>query len=194
MTTFRRFPASEFSPRRRSLLLGGLGSASAAALAVLGHSGPAAAGQPTRSATELAADFDFDTGNFIRELIGPFHPARDVFAPMDVTLLHRFVHWSVTSWFDATAPYHPTAVGVYSRLGRRPASEAATNRNKTIAALHANYQVVKGVEPGRGPDIPGTDDLGRPEPRRRVGGPDQPGRHRQPGGQGYRRGRRSGTV
>ncbi|WP_173165200.1 DUF6851 domain-containing protein [Phytohabitans suffuscus] len=70
---------------------------------------------------------------------------------MDVTLLHRFIHYSMTSWFDATAPYHPTAVGVYSRLGRRPSSEAATNRNRTIAALHANYQVVRSVEPGREP-------------------------------------------
>lgn len=151
MTTSRHSPVSGFSPRRRSLLLGGLGSASAAVLATLGHSEAAAAAQPTGSATQSAADFDFDNGNFIRELIGPFHPARDPIAPMDVTILHRFVHYSVTAWFDATAPYHPTAVGVYSRLGRRPSSEASTNRNKTIAALYANYQVIKGVEPGREP-------------------------------------------
>jgi hypothetical protein len=72
---------------------------------------------------------------------------------MDVTILHRFVHYSSAAWFDAAAPYHPTAVGVHSRLGRRPASENATNRNVTIAALHANYQVVKGVEPNREPEF-----------------------------------------
>lgn len=149
MTSGERGPIAEFSTRRRSLLLGGLGGASAAALATLGHGGAAAAA-PAAEVAPVA--FDLDSGNFIKELIGPFHPPRDVFANMDVTLLHRFIHYSITSWFDATAPYHPTAVGVHSRLGRRPSSEAATNRNKTIAALHANYQVVKRVEPlGRGP-------------------------------------------
>jgi hypothetical protein len=151
MTTFKGSPVSGFTPSRRSLLLGGLGSASAVVLATLADSGTAAAADPTSPATAPATGFDFDTGNFIRELIAPFHPARDAIAPMDVTILHRFVHYSSTAWFDATAPYHPTAVGVHSRLGRRPSSEAATNRNKTIAALHANYQVVKGVEPGREP-------------------------------------------
>jgi len=148
MTTFSGSPISEFSPRRRSVLLAGLGSASAGMLGTLGLSDSAAA-----QAGSAAADFNFDTGNFIVELIAPFHPVRDSIAPMDVTILHRFVHYSTVSWFDAMAPYHPTAVGVHSRLGRRPAGEAATNRNKTIAALHANYQVVKGVEPSREPDF-----------------------------------------
>jgi hypothetical protein len=137
-----------FSPGRRSLLLGGLGTASAAVLGPLALGGPAAA-TPARA----AADFDLDTGNFIIELIGPFQPGFNVIAPMDVTILHRFVHLSIMSWFDATAPYHPTRVGVHSRLGRRPSSESATNRNRTIAALHANYQVVKGIEPRREPDF-----------------------------------------
>ncbi|MFG2562916.1 DUF6851 domain-containing protein [Streptomyces sp. NPDC048496] len=146
MATIRRSPVAGFSPRRRSLLLGG---ASTAALATLGHSGTAAASEPTRSAAESAADFDLDSGNFIRDLIAQFRPDMDVIAPMDVTVLHRFIHLSTTAWFDATAPYHPTAVGVHSRLGRRPSSEASSNRNKNIAALHANYQVIKGSEPGR---------------------------------------------
>ncbi|WTL22535.1 hypothetical protein OG329_02680 [Streptomyces sp. NBC_01506] len=134
------------------MLLSGLGGASTAALATLGQSGTAAAaGEPARPVTESAADFDFDTGNFVLELIAPFHPATDAIAPMDVTVLHRFIHLSTTAWFDALAPYHPTAVGVHSRLARRPAGESATNRNRNIAALHASYQVIKGVEPGRGP-------------------------------------------
>ncbi|MGW3656566.1 DUF6851 domain-containing protein [Streptomyces sp. NPDC005151] len=133
-------------PWRRSLLLGGV---STSALATLGHSGTAAAGLPTRSAAESAADFDLDSGNFIRDLIAQFHPDKDVIAPMDVTVLHRFIHLSTTARFDATAPYHPNAVGVHSRLGRRPSSEASSNRNKNIAAVHANYQVIKGSEPGR---------------------------------------------
>jgi hypothetical protein len=66
---------------------------------------------------------------------------------MDVTVLDRFVHSAATAWFDAMAPYHPTAVGVHSRLGRRPSSEAATNRNKNIAALYASYQVTRSMVP-----------------------------------------------
>lgn len=118
-------------------------------LGTLGLGGAAAEADPGSPAL---SSFDFDTGNFIVELIGPFHPARDPIAPMDVTTLHRFVHYSSASWFDAFAPYHSTAVGVHTRIPRRPASEA-TNRNKTIAALHSNYQVCKGVEPGREPDF-----------------------------------------
>lgn len=81
---------SEFSPRRRSLLVGGLGTASAAALAPLTAGGPAAAATPAPAASAAtpaaaaatpaaaAADFDFDTGNFVRELIAPFQPAQNV--------------------------------------------------------------------------------------------------------------------
>jgi hypothetical protein len=133
--------------RRRSLLLGGVGGAAAAL--VLGHSGTAAAqpGEPPE------IDFDFDTDNFIRDLVSGNDPRsfEDIIAPMDVTLLMRVTHFATTAWFDAVAPYHPTAVGVYSRIGRRPASESATNRNKNIAALHATNQVIKGVVPEREP-------------------------------------------
>lgn len=148
MTTFRRAQNSDFSPRRRSLLLGGLSGVSAAALGAWGLSGTAAA-EETTDATTGASTFDFATGNFIRDLMPGLHPLRDVIGPMDVSVLHRFVHLSVASWFDAVAPYHPTAVGLHSNLGRRPASESKDNTNKNIAALYANYQVVRGVEPGR---------------------------------------------
>ncbi|WBB61030.1 hypothetical protein O7599_00260 [Streptomyces sp. WMMC500] len=60
-------------------------------------------------------------------------------------------HLLQTSWFDALAPYHPTAVGVYSQIPRRPAGESATNRNKNIAGLYAMFQVVKGVFTEREP-------------------------------------------
>ncbi|MHA4819486.1 vanadium-dependent haloperoxidase [Streptomyces aculeolatus] len=143
-------PVSGLLTRRRSFLLGGVGGAATAALGALGHSGTAA-GQSSGSAAESVADFDMDTGNFIREVISRFqtsHPLyEDIVGPMDVTISQRYIHLSMISWFDAVAPYHPTAVGVYSRLGRRPSGESATNRNKNIAALHANYHVTKGVEP-----------------------------------------------
>src|SRR5439155_361784 len=147
------FKGSPFSLRRRSLLLAGLGGASAGVLGGLGQSAAAAAAEPGL-ATPSAAGFDFDNGNFMRDLVGPFRPIRDDIAPMDVTILHRLLHYQYMSWFDACAPYHPTAVGVFSRLGRRPASEAATNRNKNIAALYANHQVIKALDPvGRGTEF-----------------------------------------
>jgi hypothetical protein len=151
-TTRRRSSALDFSPRRRSLLLGGLGSA--AALATLGRAGIAAA-QPAAAPT---INFDFDNGNFIRDLLEGQDPRGilDVIAPMDATIIMWSSHMIQTSWFDAIAPYHPTAVGLYSRIPRRPASESATNRNKNIAALHAMYQTLKGVVPARTQDsIPG---------------------------------------
>ena len=51
------------------------------------------------------------------------------------------------SWFDAVAPDHPTAVGVYSRLGRGPASERATSSNMNVAVIYASYHVLNSLLP-----------------------------------------------
>jgi hypothetical protein len=147
MTRSGRSPVAGFSPRRRSLLLGTLGGVSAAGLGTLGHPGTAAAD----SAAESPADFDLETGNFIRDLIANRPELTAIIAPMDATILIRVTHLVQNAWFDALAPYHPTAVGVYSRLGRRPPSESTTNRNKNIAALYAMYRVVRSVMPMQAP-------------------------------------------
>ena len=42
--------------------------------------------------------------------------------------------------YDAIAPYHPTAVGSYTRFERRPAGEAATNRGVNTAVAYAGYR------------------------------------------------------
>ncbi len=154
MTTAEGSPVSDFSLSRRSVLVGGFGVASTAALATFGPVGTAAAAPaPAPQADPPPIDFDFDTGNFIRDLVSKTNPGsfEDIVAPMDVTILERVTHMATTSWFDAVAPYHPTAVGVYSRIGRRPAGESATNRNKNIAALHATNQVIRGVVREREP-------------------------------------------
>jgi len=100
-------------------------------------------------------NFDFDNGNIIRDLIttnaGGGFPAADAMAPGDVATYTWITHLFQMSWFDAVAPYHPTAVGVHSRIGRRPAEESATNRNKNIAILYASYQVVQAVFAERAP-------------------------------------------
>jgi hypothetical protein len=147
MATFEPSPVSGLSLRRRSLLVGGVGGA--AVLATLGHSATAAAGPPQPS------DFDFDTGN-IMDFVQPTdelapNPRADVVAPMDLPVFIWIGHFTPIASFDAVAPYHPTAVGVYTRIARRPASESATNRNMNIAILHAQYQAVKGVLPEQAP-------------------------------------------
>jgi hypothetical protein len=144
MTTSGRSPFSIFLPRRRSLLIG---TASTAVLATLG-TGTGAAG--TRSAA--AVDFDFDAGNFHRDLLStPGNLSDEPIGPMDASVLIYLTHLTMAAWFDALAPYHRTVLGVYSRIARRPASESATNRNKNIAALHAGYRVIKNTFAEREP-------------------------------------------
>jgi hypothetical protein len=100
-----------------------------------------------------ASALDFDTGNAAIEVVIPT-VAPIIFTDIspsggDATLVLRVTTVITNSWFDATAPYHPTAVGVYSRLGRRPAAEAATNRNVNIALLYGSYRVLNSLLPQR---------------------------------------------
>ncbi|WP_329374937.1 DUF6851 domain-containing protein [Streptomyces sp. NBC_01483] len=106
----------------------------------------------TSGSSPAGFHFDFDNGNFYRDLIGAAGDSsgqHQAFGPKDVSIIIwiQAVMWSAR--FDALAPYHPTAVGVHSRIGRRPAAESATNRNKNIAALYASYQVANAVYPER---------------------------------------------
>src|SRR5215204_2714562 len=76
-----------------------------------------------------AASFDFDQGNACVEVIIPrVIPAILSVSPTasDATLVLRITTLITNAWFDAIAPYDLRAVGVYSRLGRRPATEALT--------------------------------------------------------------------
>lgn len=107
-------------------------------------------------ARPAAAAFDFDNGNALFEVVGPFLvPA--IFSSVssngnDASLVLRVTTLMSNAWFDAIAPYHETAVGVYSRLGRRPASERATNRNKNIALLYASYRMLNSLLPQHAAD------------------------------------------
>lgn len=67
----------------------------------------------------------------------------------DATLVLRFTTLLANSWYDATAPYHPTAIGVYSSLGRRPANESDTNLNMNISLLFASYRVLNSIFPAK---------------------------------------------
>jgi len=69
----------------------------------------------------------------------------------DAPLVLRVTTMVTNAWFDAIAPYHPTAVGVASRLGRRPPSEA-TQANKNIAIIYASYRVLNSLLPQHADD------------------------------------------
>ena len=99
-----------------------------------------------------AMPFDFDTGNAAIEVVIPT-VAPIIFSDIsptggDATLVLRATTLITNGWYDATAPYHPTAVGVYTRLGRRPAAEA-TQRNINTALLYASYRVLLNLLPDR---------------------------------------------
>jgi hypothetical protein len=99
----------------------------------------------------VAAAYDFENGNAAVDIVIPT-VAPVVFTEVspsggDATLVLRVTTLATNSWFDATAPYHPTAVGVYTRLGRRPASESATNHNMNVALLYASYRVLNALLP-----------------------------------------------
>ena len=102
-----------------------------------------------------AAAFDFDNGNAGIEVIIPrVIPAILSISPVasDATIVLRITTVVTNAWFDAIAPYHPTQVGVYSDLGRRPGSEASTNRNMNIAMLYASYRVLNSLLPKHATD------------------------------------------
>ena len=67
---------------------------------------------------------DLEQGNAAVEVVIPNAvPAIFEVSPTvgDATLVLRITTLITNAWYDASAPYHPTAVGVYSSLGRRPA-------------------------------------------------------------------------
>ena len=116
--------------------------------------------------------FDLHTGYAPHDVVIPtaLPPLRATVSASDASLvLHMTVQLN-NAWFDAIAPYHPTVLGVASRLGRRPASERATNRQRNIAMLYASYVVLNELLPkfraqwremlstvGLDPDDPGRD-------------------------------------
>jgi hypothetical protein len=95
------------------------------------------------------AAFDFDSGNALFEVVGPpiVSALLQTTSANDAPFILRNVVIIDNAWFDAIAPYHPTAVGIYSRLGRRPASESATNRHKNIALIYASYRIMNSLLP-----------------------------------------------
>ena len=86
---------------------------------------------------------DLDTGNAGLEVIIPtIVPLayQDIsLRASDPTLILRLTTMTTLSWFDAVAPYHQTAVGIYTQHSHRLIEN--TNRNKNIAMLYACYHI-----------------------------------------------------
>ncbi|MGH9271876.1 MAG: DUF6851 domain-containing protein, partial [Ilumatobacteraceae bacterium] len=98
------------------------------------------------------AGFDLSSGNAPVEVIIPavIPVIYETMSPTasDATTVLRVTTMLTHCWFDAIAPYHPSAVGVSSRLGRRPPDEA-TDRSRNVAILHASRHVLDSLFPAR---------------------------------------------
>lgn len=106
----------------------------------------ALAAAPTQA--DDAPPFRLDSGNAPIELVIPTVVAATLkqVAPGDAPIILRITTIVTNAWFDAIAPYHPTAVGVHSRLPRRPAVEH-NDRNRNIAILYATRRVMDSLNP-----------------------------------------------
>lgn len=105
------------------------------------------------AAPAAAQAFDFDRGNAPTDVVIPT-VVPVIFAsvaPGDATLILRSTTLITNAFFDAIAPYHATALGVYSRLPRRPASEGQTDRQRNTAIFYASLQVLNSLYPAERP-------------------------------------------
>ncbi|MCY3835869.1 MAG: hypothetical protein OXF83_05450 [Anaerolineaceae bacterium] len=68
----------------------------------------------------------------------------------DATLINRINFVTALGMVDAAAPYHETAVGMYTKIPRQPEAER-TDLNINTAMMHAAYQTLLGLLPDRAP-------------------------------------------
>ncbi|MEV0776499.1 vanadium-dependent haloperoxidase [Streptomyces sp. NPDC050428] len=133
MTNVRRLPGRRL----------GYAVTVATAVALVGSLTSAAPASPQK-----AAGFDLDNGNALIEVVYPKFQrvsreqssGRSVSFTVDHALLIEM------PWFDALAPYHPTASGIFSDLGRRPSDEHTT-RNKNIAVIYSAFTSLNEILP-----------------------------------------------
>ena len=136
----------------RRQLLGYAGAGSFAAALGGPAFGRAAA---ARTSSTRSSAFDFETGNAPVEVIVPtVVPA--IFSSVspvanDASIVLRITTIITNAWFDAIAPYHPSATGIYSDLGRRPAREA-TDANRNTAIFYASKSVLDSLMPAYADD------------------------------------------
>lgn len=96
--------------------------------------------------------FDLKTGNAATDVILPAAAGAifEEISPVgsDPSLVLRATILITGGWYEAAAPFHPTAVGVYSRLGRQPAADPNDNTDLNTAILYASRGVLTHLFPG----------------------------------------------
>lgn len=101
--------------------------------------------------TARAQSFDPATGNAPLQIVIP--AVDHVFFEEvtktggDPSILLRYTALIVNSWFDAVAPYHPTARAVYSTQDRRAPFDPSDNTDINIAMVAASQAVLDGLFP-----------------------------------------------
>jgi hypothetical protein len=96
-----------------------------------------------------AQAFDLERGNAVIDVVIP-NVVPVLFAsvaPGDASLVLRTTTLLTNAAFDAIAPYNASALGVYSRLPRRPPSEGQTDRHRNVAILYASLPVLDSLYP-----------------------------------------------
>ncbi|MDE0653089.1 MAG: vanadium-dependent haloperoxidase [bacterium] len=97
--------------------------------------------------------FDLRDDNAMRDVALPYIVSwlrADVSPGLnDASVLFRYFTVVFNAAFDAVAPYHETAIGVYSRLGRRPVSLSGSNHFPNIAVMYAVYHSMLEMAPHR---------------------------------------------
>ena len=100
-------------------------------------------------AISTANKIDLDNGMAIIDLIFPFGTklVKKYVSPStgDASLILRMNTITSNVWYDAVAPYHPTAVGIYTQHKHRMTEK--NNRGKNIAILYASYHLSKFLFP-----------------------------------------------
>lgn len=100
------------------------------------------------SGNAKAFDFDHDLVPF---QVGPT-VLPTIFAigqnGMDATIVIRSTMFFSTAWFDATSPYTPHGVGLFSTIPNRPLPEH-TQRNQNIAAFYASFHAAMSLWPAQ---------------------------------------------
>ena len=139
-------------PRRLSLAI-----VCAFAIVVTGCSGTTAPDPEPETAKLMLEgpdhDFDLVNGNAMHGVViprlGPWASTEVSPALNDASIVFRYTVQMYSAAFDAVAPYDETAVGIYSRIARRPASESDDNLLPNTAAMHAIYRLMLDFAPHR---------------------------------------------
>lgn len=93
---------------------------------------------------------DLDTGNAVLEVCSPLLTNKLLYKispdATNAPIITRTLAMASTAWYNAVAPYSPTAAGAGLPVVRQPASER-TDRNRNIAILYATLRLLQSFPP-----------------------------------------------